>query len=114
MALVDRTSIRRGGLAAIATAVFTALAVATLGPAWRQETGDPDGAPANTYHVFLLDSGDFTTIDPLVLAARSLRPPGSTTASRSWATTSMPAEHSTVFSGTRKAWSPRSIIRTPR
>jgi hypothetical protein len=64
MALVDRTSIRRGGLAAIATAVFTALAVATLGPAWGQETGDPDGAPANTYHVFLLDSGDFTTIDP--------------------------------------------------
>ena len=46
MALADRTSIRCHGLAAIAAGVFTALAVANSGPAWGQDTGDEDGAPA--------------------------------------------------------------------
>ena len=43
MALVDRSSIRRYGMAAIATGVFTALAVASPGPAWGQDTGDAAG-----------------------------------------------------------------------
>ena len=65
MALLDRTSIRRHGMTAIATAVFTALAVANSGPAWGQDTGSADEAPqANTFHAFLLDDGEFTTIDP--------------------------------------------------
>jgi probable HAF family extracellular repeat protein len=91
MALSDRTSIRRRGLAAIAAGVFTALAVASSGPAWGQEAGDPAAAPAAsqagtlapagmmqmlmggtsdsgdaappTGHGFLLDKGVFTTID---------------------------------------------------
>ena len=46
MALVDRTSIGRYGMAAIAAGVFTALAVASSGPAWGQDTGDEAGAPA--------------------------------------------------------------------
>jgi uncharacterized membrane protein len=65
MALVDRTSISRWGMAAIVAAVLTALAVANSGPAWGQDAGDEDGAPAsNTFHAFLLDDGEFTTIDP--------------------------------------------------
>ena len=50
MALVDRTSIRRHGMTAIVAAVLTALAVASSGPARGQDTGDTDGAPANTFH----------------------------------------------------------------
>jgi uncharacterized membrane protein len=64
MALVDRTSISRWGMAAVVAAAVTALAAASSGPAWGQETGDEDGAPANTFHAFLLDGGEFTTIDP--------------------------------------------------
>ena len=65
MALVDRTSIRRHGMAASVVGVFTALAVASAGPAWGQDTGDEDRPfPANTFHAFLLDDGEFTTIDP--------------------------------------------------
>ena len=84
MALLDRTSIRRHGMAAIVAAVFAALAAASAGPAWGQDTGDPardamaparmmqmmmdapsdDGdAAALTGHGFLLDKGVFTTID---------------------------------------------------
>ena len=46
MALVDRTSISRYGIAAIAAGVLVALAVANSGPAWGQDTGDPAEAPA--------------------------------------------------------------------
>jgi uncharacterized membrane protein len=46
MALLQRTSIGRYGTAAIAAAVFTALAVASSGPARGQETGDQAGGPA--------------------------------------------------------------------
>ena len=90
MALVDRTSIGRYGMAAIVAAVFTALAVASSGPAWGQDTGDaaegpaaPEaeamapggmqmmmGAPSDDGdsaaligHGFLLDKDVFTTID---------------------------------------------------
>jgi probable HAF family extracellular repeat protein len=91
MALVDRTSIRRRRMAAIATGVFTALALANSGLAWGQDTGDGGGASAAspaevmapagmmqmmmgapsddsaaaplTGHGFLLDKGVFTTID---------------------------------------------------
>jgi hypothetical protein len=62
MALLDRTSNRRQGLTAIAPGVFTALAVANSGPAWGQETGD--APPPDTFHAFLLDDSEFTTIDP--------------------------------------------------
>jgi probable HAF family extracellular repeat protein len=64
MALVDRTSISRWGMAAVVAAAVTALAVANSGSAWGQDTGDEDGAPANTFHAFLLDDGEFVTIDP--------------------------------------------------
>ena len=65
MALLDRTSICRHGTAAIVAAVLTAIAVANSGPAWGQDTGGADGAPAaNVFHAFLLDDGAFTTIDP--------------------------------------------------
>jgi uncharacterized membrane protein len=65
MALVDRTSIRRHGMAATVASVLTSLAVANAGPAWGQDTGDGDESPpANTFHAFLLDDGEFTTIDP--------------------------------------------------
>jgi probable HAF family extracellular repeat protein len=91
MALVDRTGIGRYGIAAIAAGVFTALAAASSGPAWGQETGDPAAAPAAsqaetmgpaammqmmmggsgdsgdtaplTGHGFLLDRDVFTTLD---------------------------------------------------
>jgi probable HAF family extracellular repeat protein len=90
MALVGRTSIGRHGIAAIAAGVFTGLAVASSGPAWGQDTGEPAEAPAAsqaetmaaagmrmmmgaqsdgsdaaalTGHGFLLDKGVFTTID---------------------------------------------------
>jgi uncharacterized membrane protein len=91
MALGDRIAIGRFGMAAIAAAVVTALAVASPGPAWGQDTGDQagaraasqaetmapagmmqmmmgtagdDGDPAPlTGHGFLLDKGIFTTID---------------------------------------------------
>ena len=91
MALGDRTSINRYGMAAIAAGVFTALAVASSGPAWGQDTGDPAEAPAAPEaeamgpagmmqmlmgapsddgdsapligHGFLLDGDVFTTID---------------------------------------------------
>ena len=46
MTFVDHSSIRRRWMAAIATGVFTALAVSSPGPAWGQETGDPVEAPA--------------------------------------------------------------------
>ena len=65
MALLDHTSIRRHGMTAIVAAALTALAVANSGPAWGQDTGDADKSPpANTFHAFLLDDGEFTTIDP--------------------------------------------------
>ena len=60
MALADRTTIGRYGIAAIAAGAFTALTVANSGPAWGQDTGDP--APL-IGHGFLLDKGVFTTID---------------------------------------------------
>jgi hypothetical protein len=65
MALLDRTSMSRWGMAAIVAAVLMALALANSGRAWGQDTGDAAGAPAaNTYHAFLLDDGAFITIDP--------------------------------------------------
>jgi probable HAF family extracellular repeat protein len=85
MDLGDRTSIRRGGTAAIVTAVFAALALASSAAARGQDTGDSAGeamAPAGmpmmgmmgapsddgdtaplTGHGYLLDKGVFTTID---------------------------------------------------
>ena len=85
MALLDRTSIRRQVLTAIAAGVCTALAVANSGSAWGQDPGNPAaqaetmapdamqmmmGAPSDdgdaaalTGHGFLLDKGVFTTID---------------------------------------------------
>jgi uncharacterized membrane protein len=51
-------------MAAIAAGVLTALAVANSRHAWAQATRDADGAPTNTFHAFLLDDGEFTTIDP--------------------------------------------------
>jgi probable HAF family extracellular repeat protein len=91
VALADRTTIGRYGIAAIAAGVLMALAVASSGPAWGQEAGDPASAPAAsqagtiapagmmqmlmggtsdsgdgaplTGHGFLLDKGVFTTID---------------------------------------------------
>jgi uncharacterized membrane protein len=48
-----------------ALVVFAAFAVASSGSAWGQDTGDEDRPfPANTFHAFLLDNGEFTTIDP--------------------------------------------------
>ena len=44
MTFVDHSSIRRRWMAAIATGVFTALAVSSPGPAWGQDTGDPVGS----------------------------------------------------------------------
>jgi hypothetical protein len=44
MASSDQTSIRRRWMAAIATAVFTALALATSEPARVQETGEGTSA----------------------------------------------------------------------
>jgi uncharacterized membrane protein len=91
MALGDRITIGRFGMAAIAAAVVTALAVASPAPAWGQDTGDQAGGPAASQaetrapdammqmmmdragdggnsapligHGFLLDKGVFTTID---------------------------------------------------
>jgi uncharacterized membrane protein len=91
MALGDRITIGRFGIAAIAAAVVTALAVASPGPAWGQDTGDQAGGPAASQpetmapagmmqmmmggagngsdaaalrgHGFLLDREVFTTID---------------------------------------------------
>ena len=90
MALMDRTSMGRYGMAAIAAGVFTALAVASSGPAWGQDSrrrnrdptiiprsgdgatrhADDDGRPSDsgdaaqlTGHGFLLDKGVFTAID---------------------------------------------------
>jgi uncharacterized membrane protein len=85
MALVDRSSVRRRGLAALAAGVFMAFAVASAGVAWGQDAGRSAGeamAPAGmpmmgmmggagdggdtaslTGHGFLLDRGVFTTID---------------------------------------------------
>jgi probable HAF family extracellular repeat protein len=92
MALGDRTGISRYGIAAIAAGVLMALAVASSGPAWGQDTGDAAEAPAAPEveamgpagmqmmgmmgaasdgsdaapllgHGFLLDKGVFTTID---------------------------------------------------
>jgi uncharacterized membrane protein len=45
MALGDRITIGRFGMAAIAAAVLTALAAASPGPAWGQDTGDEAGGP---------------------------------------------------------------------
>ena len=88
MALVDRTSIGRYGMAAIAAAVFTALAVASSGPAWGQDTGDADEAPpANTFHAFLLDDGEFITIDPPGASGELTFAIGINDHVRSWATT---------------------------
>jgi probable HAF family extracellular repeat protein len=68
MALVEDRDVRgRGRLCTLVTGavVFAAFAVASSGPAWGQETGDADEAPAaNTSHAFLLDDGQFITIDP--------------------------------------------------
>jgi hypothetical protein len=91
MALTDHTSIGRYGMAAIAAGVFTALAVASSGPAWGQDTDDPAEASAASQaettapaammqmmmggagvgsdaapligHGFVLDRDVFTTID---------------------------------------------------
>jgi uncharacterized membrane protein len=88
---VDRTNIGRCGIAAIAAGGLMALAVASSGPAWGQETGDADRAPgaspaeamaladmmqmmmgapsddsdavALIGHGFLLEGDVFTTID---------------------------------------------------
>jgi hypothetical protein len=70
VALSKCTTVRRPTCALVAGAVVVAsLGVASSGPAWGQDAGDADGAPtnpfpANTFHAFLLDDGEFTTIDP--------------------------------------------------
>jgi uncharacterized membrane protein len=70
MALPKCTTVRRPTCAVVAGAVVvTSLGVVNSGPAWGQDTGDAGGVsanpfPANTFHAFLLDDGDFITIDP--------------------------------------------------
>jgi uncharacterized membrane protein len=87
MALIDRTSIRRRWMTAIATGVLTALAAISQAPAWGQDAGNSAGAPAASQmeamapggmqmmmgddgdaaaligHGFLLDEDVFTIID---------------------------------------------------
>jgi hypothetical protein len=56
----------RRGLAAIATAVFTALAVVSAVPPWAaaQSTASPTEAlPVVTLQAFLLDNGGFAPLD---------------------------------------------------
>jgi hypothetical protein len=70
MALPKCTTVRRPTCTLVAGAVVVAsLGVVNSGPAWGQDTGDAGGAsanpfPANTFHAFLLDDGEFITIDP--------------------------------------------------
>ena len=64
MALLDHTSIRRQGLAAIAAASSRRSrwpVRGLVGTRYRRRGRSP---PANTFHAFLLDDGEFTTIDP--------------------------------------------------
>jgi hypothetical protein len=121
MALIDCTSIGRYGATVIVAAVLTALAVASSGPAWGQNAGDADGAPtnpfpANTFHAFLLDDGEFTTIDPpgasgALTAATGINDHGQVVG---YYFESGRNNSPRLPPGREKACSPRSIIRMPR
>ena len=115
MALLDHTSIGRWGTAAIVAAALTALSVVSSGPANGQNTGDGDEAPrANTFHAFLLDDGEFITIDPPGASGELTFAIGINDHRQIVGYYADACELSMVFSGTGKASSPRSIIRIPR